>query len=149
VRLSIATIANLSSPQFGDQRSMVRQNTNVAVTPGNLELFRAVADDHLHGRHYFELESVSHFWALCSGLLHLAFPKAQSLKPDAAFLRCRLHFFGSFLHFINSAFHVKRLLRNIIMLAFDDFLEAFDGVGNLHVTSRSSGELLGHVERLR
>ena len=35
------------------------------------------------------------------------------------------------------------------MLAFDDFLEAADGVGQLHVLALEAGELLGHVERLR
>ena len=34
------------------------------------------------------------------------------------------------------------------MLAFDDFAEALDGIGQLDVLALEAGELLGHVEGL-
>src|SRR5260221_13905859 len=60
-----------------------------------------------------------------------------------------LHLFGCLEHFFDRALHVESLLGNIIVLAFDDLLEAADGVGNFHVASLHAGELLGHEERLR
>src|SRR6058998_1911499 len=64
-------------------------------------------------------------------------------------LRARLHFFGFFEHFFDRADHVKRLLRNVIILAFDDFLEAANGVFNLHVFAIEAGELRSDEHRLR
>ena len=52
-------------------------------------------------------------------------------------------------HVFDRALHVERLLRKLVVLAFDDFLEAADRVCQLHVLALEAGELLGHVERLR
>ena len=52
-------------------------------------------------------------------------------------------------HILDGALQVERLLRKIVVLAFGDFLEAADGVGELDVLALEAGELLGHVERLR
>src|SRR5262249_35122234 len=45
--------------------------------------------------------------------------------------------------------HVERLLWNIVMLTLDNFLKAFDCVGNLHVLAFEACELLGNEEWLR
>ena len=38
--------------------------------------------------------------------------------------------------------HVEGLLGNVVVLAFHDFLEAADGIGQLHVFAGEAGELL-------
>jgi len=52
-------------------------------------------------------------------------------------------------NFLNSAFHVEGLLRNIVVFAFNDLFEAADRIRDLHVLSRASGELRSNEERLR
>src|SRR5438093_2354260 len=47
------------------------------------------------------------------------------------------------------AHHVEGLLRELVVLALDDLLEALHGVGDLHVPARRARELLGDEERLR
>src|SRR5206468_634155 len=47
------------------------------------------------------------------------------------------------------AHHVEGLLRELVVLALDDLLEALRGVGDLHVPARRARELLGDEERLR
>src|SRR6266850_116615 len=66
-------------------------------------------------------------------------------------LGCRrvFHLVGSLQDFINVALHVKRLLRHVVVLAFDNLAEAAYRVLDLYVASGASGELLGNVERLR
>src|SRR5450432_3470809 len=64
-------------------------------------------------------------------------------------LRCCLHLLGGWGSFFEGSLHVEGLLRDVVIFAFDDSLEGFHRVGNLHVTTRRSGELLGDVERLR
>src|SRR5271165_1165215 len=61
----------------------------------------------------------------------------------------RLHFLGLLQHFFNRADHVKRLLRNFVVLSFHDFLEAAHGVFNLHVLAFEARELRRHEHRLR
>jgi hypothetical protein len=60
----------------------------------------------------------------------------------------RCEFFSVFEHFLDSSLHVESLLRNIIVLAFDDFPETFDRVRDFHVFAFEAGELLCHEERL-
>src|SRR5947209_18218327 len=74
--------------------------------------------------------------------------KSYWLRAKGSLCR-RLHFLRCAHHFIDCALHVKGLLRNIVVLSFDDFLEAFHGVSDFHVTAWRSRELLGNVERLR
>src|ERR1017187_1243791 len=50
--------------------------------------------------------------------------------------------------FLDGSLHVERLLRQVVMLAFDNFAEALDGIGQRDVLALVAGELLGHVERL-
>src|ERR1700758_409504 len=64
-------------------------------------------------------------------------------------LDARLHLFCLFEHFIDRANHVKRLLRNLVVLPFHDFLEAAHSVFYLDVLAFEARELGGHVHRLR
>src|SRR5690606_32681884 len=50
--------------------------------------------------------------------------------------------------FVDGADHVERLLRQVVVLAVHDALEAADGVLQRDVLARRAGEHLGHVERL-
>src|SRR5215469_1244085 len=65
------------------------------------------------------------------------------------FLNARLHLLGLLEHFFNRADHVERLLRNFVVLAFHDFLEAAHGVFDLDVLAFEAGKLRGHIHRLR
>src|ERR1700730_10239310 len=88
---------------------------------------------------------------LCEALLYLHWwvvsrrPKANDQRP---LLRC-FQLLRRLQHFINRAFHVKRLLGDIVVLAFVDFLEALYRVRDFNVAAGRAGELLGDVERLR
>ncbi len=64
-------------------------------------------------------------------------------------LRCGFHLFSGFQHFLDGALHIKGLLGDIVVLAFDDGFEAFYRVSDLDVASLRAGELLGNVEWLR
>src|SRR5260370_27699955 len=64
------------------------------------------------------------------------------------FLDARLHAFGLGESFLNGANHVKRLLRNIVVLAFNDFAEAAHCVFNLDVLPFEAGELRSDEHRL-
>src|SRR5882724_9915714 len=56
----------------------------------------------------------------------------------------------SFLHgFFDRTYHVEGLLRQIVVLAVNDFAEAFDRIFQLYVFPFQTGELSGHEERLR
>src|SRR5690606_37332435 len=50
---------------------------------------------------------------------------------------------------VDAADHVERLLGQVVVLAFDDTLEAADGFLERDILARRTGEHLGHVERLR
>src|SRR4030081_3414029 len=52
-------------------------------------------------------------------------------------------------HVFDAALQVKGLLGNVVVLAFDDLLEATNGVRDLDVRSWDAGEYLGDVEGLR
>src|SRR5450432_1957122 len=64
-------------------------------------------------------------------------------------LRAGLHRFSLLQGFFDGAHHVKGLLGNIVIFAFDDFLEAAHGVFDLHVFAFEAGELRGDEHRLR
>src|SRR5690242_13772233 len=57
-----------------------------------------------------------------------------------------LHLLGLFEHLLDRALQQEGLLRNVVVLAFDDLAETADRVGDLHVLALDAGELLGHVE---
>src|SRR6266849_180714 len=64
-------------------------------------------------------------------------------------LGARLHLLGLGKRLVNRADHVKRLLRNIVILALDDFLEAAYRVRDLYVFALKPGELRGDEHGLR
>src|SRR5579862_503020 len=64
-------------------------------------------------------------------------------------LRCRRHFFGLLAHFLDSAYHVERLLGKIVVFSFDDFLEAAHCVFDFYVLPCKTRELLGYEHWLR
>src|SRR5581483_2512265 len=49
---------------------------------------------------------------------------------------------------IDRALHEESPLRQVVVLAFEDFLEATDRLSDRNVHARSAGELLGDVKRL-
>src|SRR5580704_4377591 len=75
----------------------------------------------------------------------------NSMESGSIFLlgRARLHRFSLLENFVDGAHHVERLLRNFIVLAFDDFLEAAHGVFDLDVFAFEAGELRGDEHGLR
>src|SRR5262245_53934339 len=60
-----------------------------------------------------------------------------------------LQLFSLLEHFFDGPLHVESLLGNFIVFALGDFTEALARIRQLHVFPGESGELLGHVERLR
>src|SRR5690606_8886002 len=58
------------------------------------------------------------------------------------------HLVGLLDGFLDAADHVERLLRQVVVLALDDALEAADGVLERDVLARGAGEDLGDVARL-
>src|ERR1700730_8901169 len=64
-------------------------------------------------------------------------------------LRVALHSFSLLQGLINRAHHVKSLLRNIVVLAFHNFLEAPNRVFDLHVFPFQPGKLRSYEHRLR
>src|SRR5690606_2783850 len=66
--------------------------------------------------------------------------------------RCRAHrglqFLGFLDGFVDAANHVERLLRQVIVVTFQDAAEASDGVLQGNVLARGAGEDFGHEERL-
>ena len=59
------------------------------------------------------------------------------------------HLLGLLDRFFDAADHVERLLRQVVVLAVDDRLEAADRVLQRDVLARRAGEDLGDRERLR
>src|SRR5437867_12152912 len=63
----------------------------------------------------------------------------RSMSPGSTPLNSCLHLFRFLQGFLNCTHHIKCLLRNIIVLAFDDFLEAAHSVFDLDVLAFQSG----------
>src|SRR5690606_18747254 len=59
-----------------------------------------------------------------------------------------LQFLGFLDGFVDAANHVERLLRQVIVVTFQDAAEASDGVLQGNVLARGAGEDFGHEERL-
>src|ERR1017187_105729 len=68
---------------------------------------------------------------------------------SSAMARLRLHLLGLGPGFLDGADHVKRLLRQIIMLSFQDLPETADGLGHADILAFKSSKLLGYEEWLR
>src|SRR5271156_3907957 len=89
--------------------------------------------------------------SIFSGSVAIYFVSSGSGRVCWRKLRCcaRRHFFCFLAYFFDGADHVESLLRQIVVLAFDDFLEAADSVFDFHILPRQSRELLGDEHRLR
>src|SRR6266568_794496 len=62
---------------------------------------------------------------------------------------CLLHLLALFPCLFNGAHHVESLLREVVVLAFENLGEAAHRVFDLHVFALTSGETLRDAERLR
>ncbi len=82
------------------------------------------------------------------GLPRLRVARARRALGSAAYL----HFDSHLLRFCDGFFdgpdHVKRLLRQMVVLAFKDLLKASNGILELHVLTGCAGKRFGHVEGL-
>src|SRR3984893_16948518 len=94
------------------------------------------------------IASGSIFFPRSTSINSLAWLKVL-FRPRQALLSLRLHLLGLRQHFFNRSYHVKRLLRNIVVFSFHDFLEAAHGILDLHVLAFQSRELRRHEHRLR
>src|SRR5512143_2891534 len=70
-------------------------------------------------------------------------------KWSVAILRLLLHLLADFDRFVNRADHVERLLRQIVVLAFQNFAEAAHGLAQGHIAAVAAGELRRREERVR
>ena len=126
------TIVQFADPKGRQKMTMARQHPKVAFRSGRGDLVHVFTHQELIRCHHFQQEF---------------FPK------ERFYLNRPLSFVSQFLRLLDRFFyrpdHVKRLLRQIVMLAVDDFLEAPDGVLEFHVFPRRAREGFGHVERLR
>src|SRR3984885_3100306 len=139
LRTALRAIRQLADAQLGDQRSVARQNAQLAVGAGKRHLGDGLAEQLPFRRDDDQLDGVSsHFLSVI----------LSSSQTDSR-LRVRLHLLGLFERFLDGADHVERLLRNVIVLAFDDFLEAANRVFNLDVFAFEAGELRCDEHRLR
>src|SRR5262249_31798613 len=101
------------------------ENTQIALGAWNLDLVDLFVHERSIGRHDLELQ--------VRGKGHLrSLPLARLLDG-----------------FFDRADEIEVLLRNLVMLTGDDFLEAADRIRNRDVLSFQAGELLRHEERLR
>ena len=71
------------------------------------------------------------------------------MNRNPPFLRGGLHLFRSLERFLDRAFHIEGLFRDVVVLALGDALKAFHCVRDLDVSPRRAGELLSHMEGLR
>src|SRR6185437_9966747 len=65
------------------------------------------------------------------------------------FLRFRGELLALFHRFLDRSDHVESGFRQVVVLAFDQTLEALDGVLQVDELARRAGEDFGDVERLR
>ncbi len=130
---------------------MSRQDPEISVSARNLDFFRAVLDHHFFRGHDFKLDSIWHRLWLVVGLrccLLADHTAVLTTNERRRFSRRCVQFFGRFQNLVQCALHIKRLLGYLVVLAFDDFLEAFDGVRDFYITAGGSRELFGHVKWL-
>src|SRR5512140_2831485 len=70
-------------------------------------------------------------------------------KWSVAMLALALHTLADFHGFVDRADHVERLLRQIVVFAFQNFTEAAHGFAQRHIAAFATGELRCREERLR
>ena len=131
------TIVQFADPKGRQKMTMARQHAKVAFRSGRGDLVHVFTHQELIRCHHFQQEFSKVTWALSDGCY---------LYPPLSFVSQFLRLLD---RFFNRPDHVKRLLRQIVMLAVDDFFEAPDGVLEFHVFPRRAREGFGHVERLR
>src|SRR5687768_6671004 len=73
---------------------------------------------------------------------------SSSVRRSAMLLALAAQLLGLVDGLADVADEIERLLRQLVVLALDDLLEALHGVADLHVAAGRAGELLGHEERL-
>src|SRR5690606_18774972 len=91
--------------------------------------------------------------ARSANLVHLqrdeAALRGHDVEVDGHRRTSASHLLGPLEDVLDGAAHEEGLLRNVVVLALEDLLEAPDRVLHLHVLAGNAGELLGHVEGLR
>src|SRR5215208_4830871 len=139
-----------------DHRRVVDHHADVPVRNPRDHQIRLAIVKHLLGRDHPAEELAP---LLVLALRQLAFLAVLGI----VFSVLRVLFFSFFLFFLfltaraagllygldYVADHVEGLLRQVVVLTFDDLLEGADGVFQLHELARHARKLLGHEERLR
>src|SRR5437879_4098957 len=126
---------------------MARKNLHLAAAAGHCDRVNRLGEHAPLRSDYFELELIGHRnkdrgkgkWESSLYPFNL-FPRPLSL-----FLNLLAFLEGC----LNRADHVKRLLGQIVVLAFDDLFETFNRVFQFHVLAFAARELRSHVEWLR
>src|SRR6202041_736524 len=139
LRAALRAIRQLTDAELGDQRCVARQNAQLAVRARKRHFGDGLAEQLPFRRDDDQLDGVS------SHFLSVILRSSQTVRE----LRVRLHLLGLLQRFFDRADHVERLLRNIVVLAFDDFLEAANRVFDLDVFAFEAGELRRDEHRLR
>jgi hypothetical protein len=122
-----SAISELANPQLGHQRRVPRQYAEFTLGAWHHDLHDVFAQKLPLRRDDNQLDGFrKHLW-----------------------LDARLHFFCLSEGLIDRADHVERLFRDVVVLAFDDFPEAADGIRNFYVFAFEPGELRGHEHGLR
>ena len=124
-------VAHLADLQRRQQRRVAGEHADLAVAGGQHDLIDFDVDDLPFARDDGEIDL------------------RREGRPSVSLRRLVLHLLGALQHVLDGALHVEGLLRDVVVLAFDDLAEAADRVGDLDVLALDAGELLGHVERLR
>ena len=77
-------------------------------------------------------------------------PVQNLMYPIRIYWLCRgFHLLGRFHDLFDAALEEERLLRNIVVLAVENFLEAAYRVFDLDILALDAGELLGDMKGLR
>lgn len=126
VFLAVEFVVKAPDTKCREKRDMIGQDTKFAIDAGSADIIDLFLEHHLVWCHYFKRNCFS----------HINTPEQELL------------FLGVFQCLVKSAYHVEAGLRNGIVLALDDFLEALDGLFELHIAAFLAGELGCNEERL-
>src|SRR5581483_162408 len=124
-------IAHLTDAKSRQQRSVPRQHADLAVGCR---------------KHYFVCFGVDD---LSLARDHREVDLGREIGHGLSLRRFRFHALSALENHFDRSLQQEGLLRNFVMLAFDDLAEAANRVGDLDVLAFDAGELLGHMERLR
>ncbi len=126
VRRGASAVPHFSSAEKRKQRRVPGQDAEVAVRAGDFHLVDSFVDERLVGGHDLQLQVRR---------------KGHGLR-GLAFLESREDV-------LNVSSVEEVLLGDLVVLSFDNLLEAANRVGDLHVLTVESGELLRDKKRLR